>query len=229
MQCPSCGHEVQAGEAFCDECGAKLDALLPAAPPLPAPPAPPPVAPAPPPPAPPPAPSTLPPGAFAQAQPPAQPPAPPPAPPAPPAYIPYEPTPAPIPPAPLPPAPLPPPVPPAPAPAAVAPGAASGPRLVMKEGGAAYALAPGGDILVGRTDPLDGIFPQIDLTPHDPGMYVSRRHAVIHEQGGQWFVRDNNSTNYTLVGRVRVQPQQDVLIMPGDEVRFGPIVAVFLA
>ena len=99
----------------------------------------------------------------------------------------------------------------------------------MKEGGAAYALAPGRDILVGRTDPQDGVYPQIDLSPHDPGMYVSRRHALIHERGGQWFIRDHDSTNYTLVGRQRVPPQQDFLIEPGDEIRFGSVVATFQA
>ena len=207
MQCPTCGHEVQAGEAFCDECGAKIDAPAPAPPPA-APPAAPPPAPV--------APSTLPPAAFAQAAP-AQPPPPQPAP------IPYDPSPAPMPAPPLP-APA-----PAPVAAATPAGATSGPRLVMKEGGAAYALLPGRDNLVGRTDPVDGIYPQIDLSPHDPGMYVSRRHALIHEQGGQWYVRDNNSTNYTVVGRVRVQPQQEVLVEPGDEIRFGPLIATFQA
>lgn len=104
---------------------------------------------------------------------------------------------------------------------------ASGPRLVIKEGGATFPLPPGKELIVGRTDPIDGIFPDIDLTPHDTLTGVSRRHAAIHEQGGQWFVRDLNSTNYTVVNRQRLQPEQDFLIEAGDEIRFGRLVTYF--
>ena len=104
---------------------------------------------------------------------------------------------------------------------------ASGPRLVLKDSGAAFPLPPGKELIVGRTDPIDGIFPDIDLTPHDTLTGVSRRHAAIHEQGGQWFVRDLNSTNYTVVNRQRLQPEQDFLIEAGDELRFGRLVTHF--
>ena len=113
-----------------------------------------------------------------------------------------------------------------PAPAAAAAPALSGLTLVIKENGATFDLEPGKEITIGRTDPIDGIFPEIDLTPHDSLTGVSRRHAAIHQQGGQWFIRDLNSTNYTLVNRQRVQPGQDFLIEPGDEIRFGRLVAV---
>ena len=104
---------------------------------------------------------------------------------------------------------------------------ATGPRLVIKEGGATFPLPLGKELIVGRTDPIDGIFPDIDLTPHDTLTGVSRRHAALHEQGGQWFVRDLNSTNYTVVNRQRIQPDQDFLIEPGDEIRFGRLVTHF--
>lgn len=104
---------------------------------------------------------------------------------------------------------------------------ATGPQLVIKDGGATFPLPPGKEIIVGRTDPIDGIFPDIDLTPHDTLTGVSRRHAALHEQGGQWFVRDLNSTNYTVVNRQRLQPDQDFLIEPGDEIRFGRLVTHF--
>jgi hypothetical protein len=101
------------------------------------------------------------------------------------------------------------------------------PRLVVKDSGAVLDLPPGKEILVGRIDPIDGIFPDIDLTPHDTLTGVSRRHATIHEQGGQWFIRDLNSTNYTVVNRQRLQPGQDFLIEPGDEIRFGRLATFF--
>lgn len=112
----------------------------------------------------------------------------------------------------------------------VAPASASGPagpRLVVKESGAEFVLAPGKELIVGRSDPVDGIFPDVDLTPHDTLTGVSRRHAALHEQGGQWFVRDLNSTNYTVVNRQRLQPEQDFLIEAGDEIRFGRLVTHF--
>ena len=104
---------------------------------------------------------------------------------------------------------------------------AAGAQLIIKDGGATYDLPAGGEILVGRVDPLDGIYPDIDLTPHDPAVGVSRRHAIFHEQGGQWFLKDNQSTNYTVVNRQRLNPDQDYLLDDGDEIRFGRVVASF--
>jgi pSer/pThr/pTyr-binding forkhead associated (FHA) protein len=114
-----------------------------------------------------------------------------------------------------------PPVAPSPAPAG------AGPRLVVKDTGAVCPLPHGRDVIVGRIDPIDGIFPDVDLTPHDTLTGVSRRHAKLHEQGGQWFIRDLNSTNYTIVNRQRLQPDQDFLIEPGDEIRFGRLTMLF--
>jgi pSer/pThr/pTyr-binding forkhead associated (FHA) protein len=105
--------------------------------------------------------------------------------------------------------------------------AGAGPRLVVKDTGAICPLPLGRDVVVGRTDPVDGIFPDVDLTSHDTLTGVSRRHARLHAQGGQWFIRDLNSTNYTIVNRQRLQPDQDFLIEPGDEIRFGLLTVVF--
>jgi hypothetical protein len=99
--------------------------------------------------------------------------------------------------------------------------------LQLKESGATFELPAGTTTVVGRVDPIDGIYPDIDLTPHDPAVVVSRRHAMIHEQAGQWYIRDLNSTNYTVVNRHRVNPDQDYLIEDNDEIRFGRVIAVF--
>jgi hypothetical protein len=101
------------------------------------------------------------------------------------------------------------------------------PQLVVQGGSAVFPLETGRLILIGRTDPIEGIFPDVDLTPVDPTMGVSRRHAVIHEQGGQWFVQDLNSMNYTVVNRQRVLPQQEFLLQDGDEIRFARVVITF--
>lgn len=231
MQCPNCNNEVLPGELFCDNCGQDLKEVQAAAMAAPAPPAQTPPAPAvapqtpvPPSPVAPSTPSTgpIPAGQTsaapaAPATPATPPPAPPPAASAPPAQ-------------PSDPAavaapvvePITPPAPPA-TPAPVQ----TGPRLVLKDGSASYTLAMGKVTTLGRLDPVDGIFPDIDLTPHDVDTGVSRRHASIHEQGGQWFITDLNSTNYTVVSRQRLTPQQDFLIEDGDEIRFSRVVFTF--
>ena len=94
-------------------------------------------------------------------------------------------------------------------------------KLLIDSDGTAFDLVPGKPLLIGRLDPIDGIYPDIDLTPHDRDVGVSRRHAEVHEQGGQWFIKDLGSTNYTVVNRQRAQPDQEVLLQNGDAIRFG--------
>lgn len=224
MNCPQCNNEVFPGEAFCDYCGADLrNVQPPPVPPAPVAPPPPAEVVAPTPVAPPPAPIT-PPLAVAPlpvvAPPPIEAVAPPPVVvPAPPVATPLEVTPPPV-------SPPPPPVATVAPPSEMAPPAV-GPRLVLKESGVNLPIAANKEVIVGRTDPIDGIFPDIDLTAHDPMTGVSRRHAALHLQGGQWFIRDLNSTNYTVVNRQRVAAGQDYLIEPGDEIRFGRVIAIF--
>jgi hypothetical protein len=222
--CPVCGAPVTPGEPFCNNCGA---ALGPAAP-VPAPAA----TPVPPPPAaaPAPAPAAAPvcSNCGAQLEPgsnfcdmcgakvePVAPPVPPPAP-----------TPAPL-PTPTPPA-QPPPVTPAPPPA-YAPGAAIQGRMVVQGTNAALPFPPGKtELIVGREDPVSGIFPDIDLTDHggDEGG-VSRRHARIFVEGSELFIEDLNSTNYTYVNQQKLTPGQPHPLNSEDEVRFGRVKLIF--
>ena len=102
-------------------------------------------------------------------------------------------------------------------------------KLVIDSDGTTFDLTPGKTLLIGRLDPIDSIYPDIDLTPHDRDVGVSRRHAQVHEQGGQWFIKDLGSTNYTVVNRQRAQPDQEVLLQNGDEVRFGRVMTHFQA
>ena len=111
--------------------------------------------------------------------------------------------------------------------AVVVPPPAQAPKIVIDSDGTAFALTPGKTLLIGRLDPIDGIYPDIDLTPHDRDVGVSRRHAEVHEQGGQWFIKDLGSTNYTVVNRQRAQPDQEMLIQNGDEIRFGRVMTHF--
>ncbi len=114
-------------------------------------------------------------------------------------------------------------------PAQPAYGAAPTPRLIVQTTNAQIMLPPGKmEYIVGREDPVSNIFPDVDMTPHggDDGG-VSRRHARLFFQNGQWFVEDFQSTNFTHVNNQRVQPGTPMPVPNGAEVRFGRIKLMF--
>ena len=108
----------------------------------------------------------------------------------------------------------------------VSPGLA-GPRLVVADSGAEIPLPAGDEMLVGREDPVSGIFPDIDLTPHggEEGG-VSRRHARITLEGTSYFVEDLDSTNFTFVNKQKLAPKVRQPLADGDQIRFGRIAVV---
>jgi len=116
-------------------------------------------------------------------------------------------------------------------PPAYPPAAAVQGRLVVQATNASLLFPPGKtEIIVGREDPVSGVFPDIDLTDHggDEGG-VSRRHARIFVQGDQVFIEDLNSTNYTYVNQQRLTPGQPQPLNDGDEVRLGRVKLNFYA
>lgn len=102
-------------------------------------------------------------------------------------------------------------------------------KLVLHATSAALPLPPGKvEILIGREDPVSGIFPDIDLTDYggDEGG-VSRKHARITVQGGRFYLEDLNSVNHTFVNKERLSPGDMHPLRDGDEVGFGRVKAVF--
>jgi serine/threonine-protein kinase len=88
-------------------------------------------------------------------------------------------------------------------------------------------------VLLGRTDPHTGIFPEIDLTMYDPETKVSRRHARIYRQGEQFLIEDLGSVNGTVVnstsgGSVRLNQRSPRVLSTGDEVKVGSTTLKFL-
>jgi hypothetical protein len=103
------------------------------------------------------------------------------------------------------------------------------PRLVVQATNAPITIPPGKvEYMIGREDPVSNIFPDVDMTPHggDEGG-VSRRHARLFQQGGQWFIEDYNTTNFTYVNNQKVQPGVPVPVQSGAELRFGRVKVVF--
>lgn len=88
-------------------------------------------------------------------------------------------------------------------------------------------------ILIGRTDPHTGIFPEVDLTIHDPETKVSRKHARIYRQGEQFLIEDLGSVNGTIVnsvtgGSIRLNAKSPRVLSAGDELKLGGTVLQFL-
>ncbi|MBI4552366.1 MAG: FHA domain-containing protein [Candidatus Latescibacteria bacterium] len=106
--------------------------------------------------------------------------------------------------------------------------AASGAHLVVASTGVTIPLSKP-ETVIGREDPVSNIFPDIDTTPFG-GLEggISRKHAKITEQGGQYLIEDLNSTNYTFVNKQRLDPGQPQPLSPGDEIRLGRLVFTFM-
>ena len=86
------------------------------------------------------------------------------------------------------------------------------------------------DLIIGREDPISGIFPEVDLTPYggETGG-VSRQHARLTHANGQWTVTDLHSTNYTRVDGARVEPDVPVNVANGARLQFGRVAMTFQA
>ncbi len=116
-------------------------------------------------------------------------------------------------------------------PAETLPGSAStGPgRLVLVECDLSLPLQAGaGELLIGRADPVGGVYPEIDLSTHGGGAGgVSRRHARLVLKAEGVFLEDLNSTNFTFLNRQRLQPGRLYPLRDGDEIRLGNLALVY--
>ena len=87
--------------------------------------------------------------------------------------------------------------------------------------------------LVGRRDPMSNIFPEIDLSKYDPQTKISRRHARIWRDGGQFMVEDLGSSNGTILLPVvnettRLLPHQPHVLSNGDKLKVGDTMMHFV-
>jgi serine/threonine-protein kinase len=83
--------------------------------------------------------------------------------------------------------------------------------------------------LVGRTDPLSNIFPDVDLSRFDPHTKVSRRHARIWREGEVYKVEDLGSVNGTVINDIiRLEPREPRPLDSGDRIKVGETTLHFL-
>jgi hypothetical protein len=94
-----------------------------------------------------------------------------------------------------------------------------GPALVVRSGGGRSGetfTALNGGTTIGRS-PDCPVFLD-DVT-------VSRKHAVVLERNGHWFIEDQGSLNGTFVNRKRVESAE---LSDGDEIQIGKYRLTFL-
>ena len=196
VTCPQCGASAIPGEAFCDNCGAPLNAPSRPVASAPAPSYNAGVPPQPTYPAPQPsnygsgqpAPAYTPPPAPAYTPPPA------------PAYT------------------------PPPAPTYTQRNALAPAQLVVASSGAALPLPNAAQATIGRADAVSNFFPDIDLTPNgalDNG--VGRRHARLFVQNGQVMIEDMDSTNGTMLNNQKLAARQPQPLRNGDQITLGKL------
>ncbi|HEY1350788.1 MAG TPA: protein kinase [Ktedonobacteraceae bacterium] len=91
-------------------------------------------------------------------------------------------------------------------------------RLLVASSGQAIALNR--DLMVvGRQDPVLGIFPEINLADKT----VGRRHAYLRNQHGQFTVEDLNALNKTRLNGEILTPYEERPLKDGDLLRFGSV------
>jgi pSer/pThr/pTyr-binding forkhead associated (FHA) protein len=102
-------------------------------------------------------------------------------------------------------------------------------HFVVLPGGATLPVPPGkGEIVIGREDPDSGIFPDIDLDAHDAlNQGVSRSHARMTIQGGQVYVEDLKTANFTNLRGQRLTPGQKYPLNNGDELILGRLRLIY--
>ncbi|HEY6333387.1 MAG TPA: protein kinase [Blastocatellia bacterium] len=88
-------------------------------------------------------------------------------------------------------------------------------------------------VLIGRQDPHTRIFPEVDLTMHDPETKVSRKHARITRQGEHFVIEDLASVNGTIVtsaegGSIKLNPNIPRVLSSGDMIRLGETTLKFM-
>lgn len=101
-------------------------------------------------------------------------------------------------------------------------------RLIHVPSGMEFPLSTGPETMIGRRDPVTGIFPDVDLSPIDPQGTVARRHAKIYRRGIEFFLAEEIGTmNATFLNGTRLDTGVPQQVKSGDEVRLGAVVLRF--
>jgi serine/threonine protein kinase len=75
---------------------------------------------------------------------------------------------------------------------------------------------------IGRRDPLQNHYPELDLADYDRG-HASRRHAVIERRGDQYVLTDVGSVNGTILNGVTLPAHRPQPLQANDRVKIGDV------
>lgn len=79
-------------------------------------------------------------------------------------------------------------------------------------------------VVVGRSDALSGVAPDLDLEPYVGELAgLSRRHARLTWRDGQCWIEDLNSVNWTYINNQRLPPERPAPLKDGDLLRLGNV------
>jgi hypothetical protein len=98
-------------------------------------------------------------------------------------------------------------------------------KMVVEQGmtiGKQFVLGDA-EVLVGREDAEDGIYPDIDLSDQDEG-YVHRKHATLKFENGGLSVTHLGGANKTRVNNRPLDDNTPAPVQIGDKVAFGKVV-----
>lgn len=77
-------------------------------------------------------------------------------------------------------------------------------------------------IRIGRRDPRQNHFPELDLAEHDKGI-ASRNHAIIKRNGDNYTITDLGSTNGTFLNGKRIAANAPQPLRTGDKIKIGEV------
>lgn len=102
--------------------------------------------------------------------------------------------------------------------------------LVVTDNGARVNLFHSDEdsIVIGRSDPLSGTAPDIDLNPFNAEAFgISRRHVRLTRRADQIWIEDLKSINLTYVNNQRLAPSEPQQLNDGDLLHLGRLALTF--
>ncbi len=101
-------------------------------------------------------------------------------------------------------------------------------RLSLTDGSRDFPVSKD-TIEIGRKSPVDGIYPDVDLTDVDTDSFISRRHGrVLRGESGVLY-EDLGSSNGSFLNDSRLQAGVQTALKDGDRLRLGKTEMVFRA
>ena len=93
-------------------------------------------------------------------------------------------------------------------------------RILQKENRVIFDMDR--QMILGRMDPDEDVYPDIDLGPYQADeLGVSRQHLLLKLDGDRIVATDNGSSNGTLINHERMKPREDYPVRDGDEIQLG--------